>query len=184
MHSLTNASIRVVNCERVNGGNHVELAKNLSPSLPSIGIFLMRAGLSTTVAVPAILQSLLKENANLIIESVSQGKSTHPTHKPIALARHLASLLLPPPTYAPRRLLVPFAGSGSEMIGALLAGWEEIVGIEKESEYVGLARARLAWWANLLRWGHTDIDVMLRQWSGDEESDDGEESGGEQIPLF
>jgi hypothetical protein len=71
----------------------------------------------------------------------------HPTVKPIALARHLATLLLPPPEYAPRRILVPFAGSGSEMIGAMLAGWEEVVGIEQDAEYCELARARIAHWA-------------------------------------
>jgi len=68
--------------------------------------------------------------------------------KPIALTRWLATLLLPPELYAPRRILIPFAGSGSEMIGALLAGWEEIVGIEMETEYVEIAEARLAHWAH------------------------------------
>lgn len=74
------------------------------------------------------------------------GANNHPTVKPIALAKHLATLLLPPPEYAPRRILVPFAGSGSEMIGAMLAGWEEVVGIEQDAEYCELARARIAHW--------------------------------------
>lgn len=85
-------------------------------------------------------------------QSAYQAKKTarhnpHPTVKSIALARHLATLLLPPPEYAPRRILVPFAGSGSEMIGAMLAGWEEVVGIESDPEYCEIARARIAWWA-------------------------------------
>ena len=46
----------------------------------------------------------------------------------------------------PRRLLVPFSGSGSEMIGALLAGWDEVVGIERETEYCEIAEARLRFW--------------------------------------
>lgn len=71
----------------------------------------------------------------------------HPTVKPIRLTQHLASLLLPPSAYAPRRLLVPFAGSGSEMIGALLAGWECVVGVEREADYVQIAKERLAYWA-------------------------------------
>jgi len=75
-------------------------------------------------------------------------RNSHPTIKPIALARWLATLLLPPELYAPRRILIPFAGSGSEMIGALLAGWEEIVGIEMETEYVEIAEARLVYWAS------------------------------------
>ena len=37
-------------------------------------------------------------------------------------------------------------GAGSEMIGAHLAGWEEIVGIEMEQEYVEIAEARLKHW--------------------------------------
>jgi DNA modification methylase len=74
-------------------------------------------------------------------------RSTHPTHKPIRLAEYLARLILPPEGDEPRRLLVPFAGSGSEMIGALLAGWDDVTGIEREAEYVAIARARVAWWA-------------------------------------
>jgi len=74
-------------------------------------------------------------------------RNPHPTVKPIDLTRWLATLLLPPDVYAPRRILVPFSGSGSEMIGAHLAGWEEIIGIENEVEHVEIARARLEYWA-------------------------------------
>jgi len=73
-------------------------------------------------------------------------RNPHPTVKPIDLTRWLATLLLPPAEYAPRRIMVPFSGSGSEMIGAHLAGWEEIVGIEMEQEYVEIAEARLKHW--------------------------------------
>jgi site-specific DNA-methyltransferase (adenine-specific) len=75
-------------------------------------------------------------------------RNHHPTVKPIDLCRYLATLLLPPESVKPRRLLVPFAGSGSEMIGAMLAGWDEIVGIEQDKEhgYVQIAEARLDWW--------------------------------------
>lgn len=66
--------------------------------------------------------------------------------KPISLARWLATLLLPPAEYAPRRLLVPFAGVASEMIGAALAGWECVIGVEGEREYVDIGRARLNYW--------------------------------------
>jgi predicted RNA methylase len=38
--------------------------------------------------------------------------------------------------------LVPFSGSGSEAIGGMLAGWDEVSGIEREEEYVEIARAR------------------------------------------
>lgn len=75
-------------------------------------------------------------------------ENDHPTMKPIDLARQLATLLLPPGRTdgTARRLLVPFSGSGSEMIGALQAGWDEVTGIEQSAEYVGITRKRLAWW--------------------------------------
>lgn len=73
-------------------------------------------------------------------------RNTHPTIKPIALTRWLATLLLPPAMYAPRRLLIPFAGVASEMIGARLAGWEAVTGIELEADHVAIAEARLAYW--------------------------------------
>jgi len=77
---------------------------------------------------------------------VKEVRNNHPTIKPIALARWLASLLLPPAAYAPRRLLVPFCGVASEMIGAMLAGWEEIVGIEQDAEHCAIGKKRLQWW--------------------------------------
>ena len=73
-------------------------------------------------------------------------KNTHPTLKPLDLCRYLATLLLPPPRDTDRRILVPFSGSGSEMIGAHLAGWEHVVGIELEPEYCEIAEARLQHW--------------------------------------
>jgi DNA modification methylase len=55
-------------------------------------------------------------------------------------------LLLPPPEYAPRRILIPFAGVMSEVIGAMQAGWEDITAIEFEPEYVEIGRARIRYW--------------------------------------
>lgn len=90
-----------------------------------------------------------------------EAKNIHPTVKPIRLTRYLADLLLPPDTAPdqlpmqppdvarqrfPRRILVPFAGSGSEMIGALLAGWDVVHGIEQDADYAEIARSRLEYW--------------------------------------
>jgi hypothetical protein len=86
------------------------------------------------------------DNSKAPLKGGGQSRNPHPTVKPIALTRWLATLLLPPPEYAPRRILVPFSGSGSEMIGAGLAGWDEIIGVEMEPEYVAIAEARLAHW--------------------------------------
>lgn len=76
------------------------------------------------------------------------GNNKHPTLKPIDLAKYLATLLLPPEEYAPRRILVPFSGVASEMIGAGLAGWEQIVGIENDTKngYINIAEERLEHW--------------------------------------
>lgn len=75
-------------------------------------------------------------------------RNPHPTVKPISLAKYLATLLLPPTEYAPRRIFVPFSGVASEMIGAGLAGWEDVVGVEfdKENGYVDIANKRLEYW--------------------------------------
>lgn len=70
----------------------------------------------------------------------------HPTKKAVDLCKQLAQLLLPPDHYAPRRILVPFSGSGSEMIAAALVGWEVVIGIEQDPAYCEIARARLAHW--------------------------------------
>lgn len=79
---------------------------------------------------------------------VHERKNHHPCCKPIALCRYLATLILPPADrpQGPRKLLVPFSGSGSEMIGALQAGWDEVSGIEREAEYAAIAEARLSHW--------------------------------------
>lgn len=74
-------------------------------------------------------------------------KNEHPTLKPIDLITQVSTLLLPPKmSEKPRKLFVPFSGSGSEMIGALLAGWDDVTGIEQSSEYIEIAKKRIAWW--------------------------------------
>lgn len=73
-----------------------------------------------------------------------EDENHHPTLKPLSLTAYLAKLLLPPERDGePRRLLNPFAGSGSEAIGALRAGWEEVTSIEREPEYAEIARERI-----------------------------------------
>jgi site-specific DNA-methyltransferase (adenine-specific) len=78
-------------------------------------------------------------------DKVTQHKvaNNHPTVKPLMLCRYLATLILPPPRDAPRRILVPYSGSGSEVLAALQAGWEEATGIEKEKDYIAIARGRI-----------------------------------------
>jgi len=72
-----------------------------------------------------------------------QAHNNHPTLKPISLTTYLATLLLPPKRDTPRRILVPYSGAGSEMVGAIQAGWDEVVGIELSPEYVTIAERRI-----------------------------------------
>lgn len=83
---------------------------------------------------------------NAYLRGETQRLNIHPTVKPISLARHLATLLLPPVEYAERRLFIPFAGVASEMIGAMLARWEHVQGVELDAQHIEIARARLAYW--------------------------------------
>jgi DNA modification methylase len=65
--------------------------------------------------------------------------NAHPTVKPTDLMRYLCRLVTPPGGL----VLDPFAGSGSTGKAAALEGFG-FVGIEREEEYVEIARARIA----------------------------------------
>lgn len=66
----------------------------------------------------------------------------HPTVKPIELMRWLVRLLTPPGGL----VLDPFAGSGSTGAAAVLEG-ARFLGIEREGDYIPIARARIKHWA-------------------------------------
>ena len=68
-------------------------------------------------------------------------KNSHPTVKPISLMRWLVRLVTPPGG----TVLDPFAGSGTTGCAAALEGFG-FVGIERDPDYVQIARARIAWW--------------------------------------
>jgi site-specific DNA-methyltransferase (adenine-specific) len=59
--------------------------------------------------------------------------------KPTALMRYLCRLVTPPGGI----VLDPFTGSGSTGKGAILEGFR-FIGIEREAEYVAIAKARIA----------------------------------------
>jgi len=109
------------------------------------------AGLEAMPVKHATCRPLSDDEDDRTIQERLHGRlarNHHPCCKPLDLCRYLATLLLPPAEYAPRRILVPFAGVGSEMIGASLAGWEDILGIEQDAEYCELGRARIAHWCS------------------------------------
>lgn len=68
-------------------------------------------------------------------------RNNHPTLKPVSLTTWLAKLLKPPGEG--RNIIVPFAGTGSEMAGALRAGWTTVLGIEMGAEYIPIANRRI-----------------------------------------
>jgi DNA modification methylase len=85
------------------------------------------------------------------LNHVSSVKNNHPTMKPISLCQYLSRLILPPDRHDKnnlRKILIPFAGSGSEVIGALLSSWDYVEGIEMEETYVNIARQRCEYWEN------------------------------------
>jgi site-specific DNA-methyltransferase (adenine-specific) len=64
--------------------------------------------------------------------------NTHPTVKPTELMRYLCRLVTPPGG----TVLDPFMGSGSTGLGAYHEGFG-FVGIEREAEYIAIARFRI-----------------------------------------
>lgn len=74
--------------------------------------------------------------------ATTRGTNHHPTVKPVSLMRYLVKLLMMPEN---TMILDPFCGSGTTGIAAVLEG-VDFIGIEKEPEYVEIARARIAHW--------------------------------------
>lgn len=76
----------------------------------------------------------------------------HPTLKAIRAVAYLATLIRRP-DHVGGRLLVPFSGVGSEMIGAHLAGWPYAQGIELDQDerypgaFIPIAHRRVSWWS-------------------------------------
>jgi site-specific DNA-methyltransferase (adenine-specific) len=69
----------------------------------------------------------------------ARGRNTHPTVKPVALCRYLCRLVTPPGG----TVLDPFMGSGTTGVAALQEGFG-FIGIDDDSEFVAIARARCA----------------------------------------
>jgi hypothetical protein len=72
-------------------------------------------------------------------KKIHPSRNHHPTVKPTALMRYLCRLVTPPGGI----VLDPFTGSGSTGKGAVLEGFR-FIGIEREAEYVEIAKARIA----------------------------------------
>ena len=68
----------------------------------------------------------------------SGARNVHPTVKATSLMRYLCRLVTPPNGI----ILDPFMGSGSTGKGAIAEGFR-FIGIEREAEYLEIARARI-----------------------------------------
>lgn len=85
-----------------------------------------------------------KENGRSIVEvSNKMMKNNHPTLKPIALNEKILKLFKTPND---DKIVFPFAGSGSEVIGGIKAGFNNWVGCEINPDYVEIAKARIDYW--------------------------------------
>ena len=75
---------------------------------------------------------------------VEYRKNIHPTVKPVNLMKYLCRLVTPPNGV----VLDPFMGSGTTGIAANVEGFN-FIGIEREEEYIGIARHRISHWVEI-----------------------------------
>jgi DNA modification methylase len=68
-------------------------------------------------------------------------RNHHPTVKPLALMEYLVRLITPPGGI----VLDPFCGSGTTLIACVREGCQ-FIGIDKDPEYVEIARRRVGRW--------------------------------------
>jgi DNA modification methylase len=97
-------------------------------------------------------------------------RNAHPTVKPIDLMRWLVRLVTPPGG----TILDPFVGSGTTGIAAALEGFD-FIGMERESEYVEIAKARIAFWESHV--GRETDDVLREAGSSERLRREHEERG-------
>ena len=87
----------------------------------------------------------------------SVAKNTHPTLKPISLNERILKLFKTPNE---QKICYPFAGSGSEIIGGIKAGFENWVACEINADYVEIAKARIEYWKNEMSTQTTIFDFI------------------------
>ena len=97
-------------------------------------------GLAEKLVVRMATQNGTSDTPSKAMERfAAAARNHHPTVKPTALMRYLCRLVTPPGGV----VLDPFTGSGSTGKGAILEGFR-FIGIEREAEYVEIAKARIA----------------------------------------
>jgi site-specific DNA-methyltransferase (adenine-specific) len=79
-----------------------------------------------------------EKNEGLGVNWDGKQTNSHPTVKPVSLMRYLVKMITPKGGV----VLDPFAGSGSTLVAAIQEG-DKCIGIEREDEYVKIARKRV-----------------------------------------
>jgi hypothetical protein len=82
------------------------------------------------------------ESPNEYYPKVPQ-KNNHPTLKPISLSYRVLTLFKTP---NPQKIVYPFAGVQSEVIGGYKAGFTDYSGCELNAEYIDIGNARFEHW--------------------------------------
>jgi DNA modification methylase len=126
-HSITSDCTLVANSEMESGGNlaaNVELLNTLTFTInEKMALALGASNVQSTMQLKI---------------SVKNGRNVHSTVKPTALMRYLCRLVTPPGGI----VLDPFMRSGSTGKAAVLEGFE-FIGIERDAEYLEIAKARI-----------------------------------------
>jgi DNA modification methylase len=84
----------------------------------------------------------------LEVKNVIRNGNGHPTLKPIALNKQVAGLFLLPKVFE-QTVYIPFGGAGSELIAWLLLGIKNIIYVEKNPDFVNIAKHRVKYYANI-----------------------------------
>jgi hypothetical protein len=72
---------------------------------------------------------------------------------------------------------------GSEVIGAQLAGWEQVDGIELQEEYADISKERMAWWMKISNQLDSNrVESILRY--AERRKAPSQQASMEDLPLF
>ena len=125
---LTRESTAAARFGMESGGSHVESVEH--------GIQQITITSAKTESVRGVGNAPLKARLRI---SVSARRNNHVTVKPTDLMQYLCRLVTPPGG----TVLDPFMGSGSTGKAAVLEGFD-FLGIEREAEYLEIAKARIS----------------------------------------
>jgi DNA modification methylase len=145
-HSPTNGPTpSTTAAPRTEAGSEIAPSADSGSQLPaSTSTSAKRDGSSTDDADPAISGSSSNPSSveGLVCPECGGIRGGHPTVKPLNLMRWVCRLVTPPGGL----VLDPFLGSGTTGCAAALEGFD-FIGIEREPEYIAIAEARIAFWA-------------------------------------